>query len=85
MLITERQPFIPHAHGIRVLLCPERYFNPVGKGMPIKNATGAIRMIENSILRKNGRLMEVLKMGVRINAYNIIKNITKERIIKIFL
>ena len=79
VLITEKHPLTPHAHGMRVLLCPSRCFNPIGKGMPIKNATGDIRSIEKRIFRINGKPIDALKRGVRTNAYSSMKIITSER------
>jgi len=68
VLTTEKHPLIPHAHGMRVLLRPSRYFSPIGKGIPIKNATGNIRRMEKRIFRAKGRLIDALRAGVRMNA-----------------
>ena len=49
VLITEAQPFIPQAQGIRGEAVIETSFNPEGKGIPIKKARGAIREREKNI------------------------------------
>ena len=40
-LNTEAQPLIPHAHGVRCLSIFCSSVNPIGKGMPMTNASGA--------------------------------------------
>jgi len=54
VLMTEKQPLIPHAQGIRLIFLSERYFNPKGKGIPIKNATGAMISNEKNNFNKRG-------------------------------
>ncbi len=54
-LITEAQPLIPHAQGIKCALSWARLFKASGIGIPIKNANGAINKIESMNLAISGQ------------------------------
>ena len=49
-LITEAQPFTPHTQGTRFGEFSLRYAKAKGKGIPIKNANGAIAAMVIQIL-----------------------------------
>ncbi len=49
-LITEAKPLIPQAHGMKSGMLFATRVSPIGNGMPIQNASGAIRKIDNTIL-----------------------------------
>lgn len=42
VLITDTQPFIPQAQGIKAVFIFEIRDNPAGNGIPIQNARGAM-------------------------------------------
>jgi hypothetical protein len=76
--MTERQPFMPHAHGVRVVFIPESLRSPSGKGMPIKNAAGDIKSMDRKIFIISGRFMVSLSSGISKIIYKRIKKITSQ-------
>ena len=46
---TDAKPLIPHAQGTRDDLAPEIRLIPLGKGIPIRNASGDTRRIVTTI------------------------------------
>jgi len=60
--LTDNAPLMPQAHGIRPFLFFESDANPVGNGMPRKNALGAINTIANNILTRSGHPIRVLRI-----------------------
>ena len=60
-LTTEAQPLMPQAQGIQDGRLPEITPRPSGKGMPIRNARGAINKADNSILNAPGSCTRPLK------------------------
>lgn len=63
--ITEKQPFIPQAQGIRGGASEETLVSPKGKGIPIKKARGAMNRRESNIFRASGQAMNKLKIFSR--------------------
>jgi len=63
--ITEAHPLIPQAQGIPSLKCFSNQAKPKGKGIPIKNAYGAINKTDiiNFIISLDEK--NALKIGVR--------------------
>jgi hypothetical protein len=67
-LITEKTPFIPHAQGTILFSADEINFNPVGKGIPIKNAGGAIQINDKIIFAVKLKPIVVLSQPERNKA-----------------
>jgi hypothetical protein len=62
-LSTDAQPLIAHAQGIKSgAFLPSRA-SPVGLGIPIQNASGAISKSEIKILAKSGSGVSHWSMG----------------------
>jgi len=54
-LITEAQPLTPHAHGTQSGARSETCLRPSGNGIPMQNASGAIRTMEIATLAGWGK------------------------------
>ena len=52
--ITEALPFIPHAHGTKLIVFCATILSPVGNGIPMKKARGATSPTESRIRVPSG-------------------------------
>ena len=60
--LTDSAPLMPQAQGIRAFRFFESVANPVGNGIPRKNALGAINIVANNILTKSGQPIRTLRI-----------------------